>query len=439
MKATKWLVGIILSLVVLLSACSQNGMPENTVPDATLEPEIVGGVEANAGAYPWMTRLLRNGSTTCGGSLLHQSWVLTAAHCVDGTVTAASLSVVLGDHQRSVNEGTEQTRTIAQIIIHPGFNATTMNNDLALLRLSTPVTLNARVGIVRIASLPAAGTMLRTIGWGVTSEGGVLADRLRQVDVPLVAQGTCADTYPVSGNPLDITASMFCAGPPEGLRDACQGDSGGPIFLPTTRYLVGLVSWGIGCARPDLFGVYTNLGRFSGWIYTSVPRPPFILSGFDLLPACKFNALVCKLMKDGLFLQPSDPINPCRLHPDLCKIVNEESFIPVIPDPICVYAICNNPLEITLEANYHIGLVVPNLKVTQSLFAQSFGFDLVDVNGKLVAQGKINPKVPLLEFSKQLPKGNYTLRVTVLNKDLAKRIQTAPQNYPFGLLFTAVK
>jgi hypothetical protein len=430
MKATKWLFGIVLCLVILLSACSQNA-----VPDGALEPEIVGGTEATPGAYPWMTRLLRNGSTICGGSLLHQSWVLTAAHCVDGSVTAASLSVVLGDHQRSVSEGTEQTRTIAQIIIHPSFNATTMNNDLALLRLSTPVTLNARVGIVRIASLPATGTMLRTIGWGHTSEGGgVLADRLRQVDVPLVSGAGCDEAYPGQ-----ITDSMFCAGFPEGLRDACQGDSGGPIFLPTTRYLVGLVSWGIGCARPDLFGVYTDLGRFSNWIYSSVPRPPFLLSGFDLIPACKFNTLVCKLMKDGLFLQPLDPLNPCRLHPDLCKIINEESFIPVIPDPICVYAICNNPLEITLEANYHIGLVLPNLKLTQTLFAQSFQFDLVDMNGKLVAQGKINPKVPLLEFSKQLPKGKYTLRVTVLNKDLAKRIQSAPQDYPFGLLFTAIK
>jgi trypsin len=437
MKAPKWLFGVIFSLVVLLSACGQTGMPENKVPEGSLEPEIVGGVEASAGAYPWMTRLLRNGSTICGGSLLHQSWVLTAAHCVDGSVTAASLSVVLGDHQRSVSEGTEQTRTIAQIIIHPSFNATTMNNDLALLRLSTPVTLNARVGIVRIASLPATGTMLRTIGWGVTSEGGgVLADRLRQVDVPLVSGTGCSEAYPGQ-----ITNSMFCAGFPQGLRDACQGDSGGPIFLPTTRYLVGLVSWGIGCARPDLFGVYTNLGRFSTWIYSSVPRPPFILSDFklDFIPACKFNSVICKLMQDGLFLQDSDPFSPCLLHPDLCKIVKEESFIPVIPDPLCVYAICNNPLDITLEANYHIGLVVPTLKLTQSLFAQSFGFDLVDVNGKLVAQGKINPKVALLEFSKLLPKGNYTLRVTVLNKDLAKRIQSTPQDYPFGLLFTAVK
>ncbi len=437
MKAKNWLLGIILSLVVLLSACSQTALPENTVPEGVLEPEIVGGTEATAGAFPFMARLsitTTNGVSLCAGSLLHREWVVTAAHCVRG-VTAGNVSVILGDHRRSVTEGTEQTRTIAQIIVHPEFNATTLNNDIALLRLSVPATLNARVDIATIAPLPDVGTMLRVIGWGRTSEGGTLADRLQQVDVPLVAQGTCADTYPVFGNPLDITASMFCAGPPQGLRDACNGDSGGPIFLPNTRRLVGLVSWGIGCARPNLFGVYTNLGRFTDFIFASVPRPTLAVP-LDLIPACRFSAEICKLLKDGNFLPPPN-ISPspsvCQLHPDVCS---GGAMVPILPDK-CIYAICNNPMDIPASGNYKLGLAVTGLGLTPTQFAQSFQFELVDASGKLVTQAKLNAKVSVLELSSSLAKGSYNLRVKVLNQDVAKKLQATPGQYSFSFLMTA--
>lgn len=428
MKALRKIVlGLALALMVLLAACSQNPLPQET-----LEPEIVGGTTATAGAYPWMARLVRNGTSFCGGSLLHQSWVITAAHCVDGSVTAASLSVILGDHQGSVNEGTEQSRGVAEIILHPNFSAATLNNDLALLRLSTPATLNARVVIARIAALPDVGTSLRVIGWGRTFENGLSADRLQQVNVPLVSNINCNNAYPGQ-----ITDSMFCAGLPQGTMDACQGDSGGPIFLPNTRYLVGLVSWGTGCARPELFGVYTDLARFNTFIYSFVPRPATIRwpMSVDLVYACRYSQALCDAIKN--FKSTINPpsiitVNPCKDFPDLC-------VAPVTPDPICVQAICNNPMEFSLDGNYHIGFAISGISQTPSQFAQNFRFELADSNGKLLTQGKPNAKTPLLEFSSALAKGKYNLRVTVINKDIAKLMQTAPEKYSFGFLIETVK
>ena len=259
----KRIISLIL-LLALLAACSGAGDAPGVTNEEALDPQIVGGVEAIPGAYPWMASI--NG--ICGGSLIDQSWVLTAAHCVDGGTTAGDLEVTLGDHDRGRNEGTEQILAVNRIIIADGYDDPRNNNDIALLELAAPARLNARVGIVELGNLPPIGEDLRVIGWGSTSSSGPSSPTLLQVDVPLTSDAACEDAYP----DWDITDSMFCAGVPQGGIDSCQGDSGGPIFDEQRRQ-VGIVSWGEGCAAPGKFGVYTDVSEFNDWINANVPMP----------------------------------------------------------------------------------------------------------------------------------------------------------------------
>jgi Trypsin len=388
----KKLLGLLVTLTtLLLAACSQAPTPTDA-----LEPQIVGGTVATAGEYPWMAQLKFRGRFSCGGSLVARSWVLTAAHCVNGR-SAGDLQIILGDHRRSVVEGTEQTLNVSSVVVHPSFNAMTFNNDLALLQLASPATLNARVGLVELGTASLPGTPLRVIGWGTTAEGGVSSDVLRKVTVPRVSSAGCDTAYPGR-----ITGSMFCAGLPEGLKDSCQGDSGGPIFLPTSRRLVGLVSWGTGCARPGLYGVYTNLSGFTPWINSYIR--PLIILDFDL----------------------------CIYQPGLCAGIDVDLF----PDP-CIY--CTFNLNIPWEEMYQIQFGLPELGLKPDEFAQAFAFKILTPQGKLIATAKSNGQEPLLELTTLLPKGNYRLQVDILDPSVAKVIQANGDKYLFKFRFSLTK
>lgn len=241
-----------------------------TAASPLLSSLIVGGVQASNQEFPYIVSL-REGSIGhfCAGSLVAADWVLTAAHCIKGT-DLSRVHVVAGSQKLDDPSGTE-TFTVRQAIIHPGYDPSTSDFDYALLQLNgkshfTPVALNdAPVDIPENADQAPMATV---VGWGTTSENGALSNELMKVTLPLIDSARCNAAY--AGK---ITDEMLCAGYEAGLKDACQGDSGGPLIIGSSKgtpLLTGVVSWGVGCAEPGKFGVYSKVSKAAAWISQTI-------------------------------------------------------------------------------------------------------------------------------------------------------------------------
>lgn len=229
---------------------------------ANLMPRIVGGGPAGPEDNPFQVGLLNASIANtmvaqfCGGSLVHDNLVVTAAHCSDFINDVGDVEVLTDTR---LLDGTGQRRGVARIAIHPDWDSSTFDHDAAVWELTTNAA-GTTLATLATADGTVGGGLLAT-GWGATFEGGASPIRLMRVEVPLVARGNCNDANSYDG---DITDSMLCAGLDGGGRDACQGDSGGPLTRGTgNRVLTGITSWGIGCARPNLYGVYTRVSRES--------------------------------------------------------------------------------------------------------------------------------------------------------------------------------
>merc|ERR1711970_1657129 len=184
------------------------------------DDKIVGGYECEKHSQPHQVSL-NSGYHFCGGSLVNENWVVSAAHC---------------------------------------YSSYNINNDIMLIKLSKPATLNQYVQPVALpTSCAPAGTMCKVSGWGNTMSYWDDSDKLQCLDIPILSEKDCDNAYPGM-----ITDAMFCAGYLEGGKDSCQGDSGGPVVC--NGELQGVVSWGYGCAEEGHPGVYAKVCLFNDWL-----------------------------------------------------------------------------------------------------------------------------------------------------------------------------
>ncbi|XP_011302030.1 trypsin-1-like [Fopius arisanus] len=226
---------------------------------------IVGGAEAQMAKYPWVVYLTYNNKFYCAASIISDRYVLTAAHCVD-RFNKNQMRVVVGAHNRSDTSET-MTYRVADIIKHGSYSTANYNNDIALIKIDGRIVFKGPMRPVCLSDRGPtyAGWQGIVTGWGATVESGSTSNTLQEVAVPIMTNAACRATkYPAR----KITENMMCAGYPEGGQDSCQGDSGGPLHVldGKTYKVVGIVSWGEGCAAPGYPGVYARVNRYITWI-----------------------------------------------------------------------------------------------------------------------------------------------------------------------------
>lgn len=223
-------------------------------PDAPTA-KIVGGEPASTAQYPWVVYLTDpGGNQFCGGTIVGADKVVTAAHCVTGGAPPR-ITVVAGRDDKNTDDGVEAD--VRDVWVHPRFQSASTGSDIAVLTLDqalprTPLPLASP----QDTALYAPGTPTTVLGWGTTEEGGGPSRTLFQAHPPITSDQDCSRAYGGQYNP----DAMVCAGLPEGGEDSCQGDSGGPLVADGR--LIGIVSWGNGCARPGTPGVYTRVSTY---------------------------------------------------------------------------------------------------------------------------------------------------------------------------------
>uniref|UniRef100_G3TV86 Coagulation factor IX n=1 Tax=Loxodonta africana TaxID=9785 RepID=G3TV86_LOXAF len=232
---------------------------------------VVGGKDAKPGQFPWQV-LLNNGvDAFCGGAIINEKWVVTAAHCIEPGV---KITVVAGEHNIEETEHTEQKRDVIRAIPYHSYNATInkYNHDIALLELDKPLTLNSYVTPICVADREYTNIFLKfgsgyVSGWGKVFNRGRSASILQYLRIPLVDRAMC-----LRSTKFTIYNNMFCAGYQEGGKDSCQGDSGGPHVTEVEgiSFLTGIISWGEECAVKGKYGIYTKVSRYVNWIKESI-------------------------------------------------------------------------------------------------------------------------------------------------------------------------
>ncbi|XP_067852814.1 coagulation factor IX-like [Heptranchias perlo] len=232
--------------------------------------KIVGGEVCRKGQCPWQALLLDDikNEGFCGGTILNEKWVITAAHCF---ISPVNFRVVVGEHDVTKVEHTEKYHKVEKVVLYPKYNSnkSRYDHDIALIQLQIPIEFNDFVIPICLPEKRFAEKVLMTqnygtvSGWGALLHLGSTSALLQRIDIPYIERSRCKDSSRFS-----VTGNMFCAGHSDGSKDACQGDSGGPHVTryKNTWFLTGIVSWGDGCAVSGRYGFYTRVSRYYSWI-----------------------------------------------------------------------------------------------------------------------------------------------------------------------------
>lgn len=252
-------VGAVLATAVLVPIAVNTASADDSAasgPDKAAEPRIVGGGKASVSQYPYAVYLAnRGGNQYCGAVIVSSTTITTAAHCAVA-VKRSDVRVVAGRQDKRSRDGVELR--VSRIWVSPDYSGDPgKGDDIAVMTVSGQLPYRpAKVADSGDAGLYREGTKATVLGWGRIADGGARSDYLRSADVPVVSDQTCRGAY-TGYDPSD----MVCAGYPEGGVDACQGDSGGPLVVGDT--LIGIVSFGEGCARAGKPGVYTRVSHYA--------------------------------------------------------------------------------------------------------------------------------------------------------------------------------
>ncbi|XP_015609738.2 coagulation factor IX [Cephus cinctus] len=265
-------------------------VPCGQVTTGTRAARVVGGQDANPHEFPWLVSITRKGGHFCGGTILNSRYILTAAHCLctgTSSIPARQLRVTLGEHNLKGPEvPAAKEEGVLSVIVHPGHKCGRYVHDIALLELARPISWSESV---KPACLPAAtgkpeysafgDVHAVAAGWGWLGEDTSKhkrADVLQKVGVRVVENSVCKEWYASQGKKTRVEPEQMCAGHEDGGRDSCWADSGGPLMVGGrsggSSMVIGVVSTGVGCARPRLPGLYTRVSEYIPWITQQASR-----------------------------------------------------------------------------------------------------------------------------------------------------------------------
>jgi len=236
-----------------------------------ITPMVVGGEDAERGEFPHMVQIKYYDGHMCGGSIIRENYVLTAASCV-ADARPSTLRLVAGEHSLRENDNTEQYREVAQIIAHPQYDLSdrTSDYDIAIVKVKTPFEFGRvvdKIDLFTERDVPKGG-QAQISGWGRLSAGGPISDILQKLTVNIYEDSVCTEAYG------DIfTSNMVCAGNKDGEHSVCGGDNGSPLYIEDgdKKLQVGIVSWGNSCANAGQPDAYAEVGAFIDFVRKHVP------------------------------------------------------------------------------------------------------------------------------------------------------------------------